>query len=61
MNPTCIPYLLGTYYIYNTTLGTIGIYIDIHCMIPAYDIVRKIRHKTKIKKKCKHLKHALIK
>lgn len=55
MNPTSISYLLGTYYMYNTVLGIIGTNIDIHCMTPAYELVRKIRHKTKVKKKCKYL------
>lgn len=41
---------------YNTALGIIEIDIDIiHCMILAYDLVRKLGHKTKVRKTCKYL------
>lgn len=51
----CIPYLWAMHYMHNTTLGIIVIHIDVYYMNPAYDLVRKLWHKTKVKKKCKYL------
>lgn len=40
---------------YNTALGIIEIYIDIHCMILADDLVRKLGHKAKVRKTCTYV------